>query len=163
MAQFDKHAVKRWRRDIWRIFAKDGFTPPELMAVLVLVGVSQFGTDLGVLSELTGSSAAYVTKVLRRLRKQRVLSGQTLRVRWEDDDDGYLAAMLDAGVSAGLWVRAVDSKRSAAQKARAPETRHRGPKRPAVRVPTGAVFTPKKQHADPLYASEEYANAPRSK
>lgn len=152
MGQFDKHRVKRWRRETWRIFEQQGFKPAEIMAALVMAAVSGFGTDVDVLSELTGSSTDYVTKVLRRLRKQRVLAAQTMRTRWTDDNDGYVATLLDAGVAAGLFTRdAVDQRRSAAQKARAPETRHVGPQRQRVRIPKGAVFTPKTQKANPMY------------
>lgn len=155
----DKQRVKRWRRDVWRAFKADGLTPPEIMAAMVLVAVASVGTDLGVLSELTGSSRDYVRKVLQRLRRQRVLAGQTLRTHWDDEESGGLAVMLDAMVSAGILSRPVDKKRSAAQQARAPETRARGPRRKRTVVPEGAMFTPKMQHSDPLYALSERERA----
>lgn len=158
--QFDPRRVKRWRRDTWRVFAKEGFHPAEVSAALVLAGVAFFGTDLDVLSEITGSSREYCEKVLRRLRKQRILSGTTFRVRWEHDKEGYVATMLDAGVAAGIFVRGIDKKRSAAQKARAPEKRHRGPKRPRTKIEPGAVFTPKMQNANPLYGLPEWDKKP---
>jgi hypothetical protein len=157
--QFDPTRVRRWRRDVWRLFAKEGFRPAEVSAALVLAGVAFFGTDLGVLSELTGSSPDYCRKILRRLRKQRVLRGTTLHARWHDHDEGYVATMLDAGVAAGIFVRGVNQKRSAAQKARAPETRARGPRRPRTKIAPGAVFTPKIQKADPLYGLPEWEKA----
>jgi hypothetical protein len=150
--QFDRRRVQRWRRDIWRTFDKCGFTPPEIMAAMVLAAVAAVGTDLGVLSELTGHSTGYVRKVLKRLRAARILSGQTLRTPGVADGmDGHVGTVLDAGVAAGIFARFPDPKRSAAQKARAPETRARGPRRPRVVVALGAVFTPNVKKADPLY------------
>lgn len=156
ISMMDKKAIRRWRRDVWRIFEKEGFTPAELMAALVLAAVAFFGTDLDVLCELTGHSRDYCRKVLRRLRKQRVVSGQKLRTAWHDDKAGGLATILDAGVAAGMFSRSPDPKRSAAQKARAPETRHRGPTRPRAILPAGAMFTPEMQKSNPLYGLPEW-------
>jgi hypothetical protein len=158
-SQFEPKRVRRWRRDVWRVFAEEGFSPVEVSAALVLGAVAFFGTDLGVLSELTGSSRDYCRKVLRRLRKQRVLSGTTLRTRWQDDKVGHLAEFLDAGVAAGIFSRCVNQKRSAAQKARAPETRARGPRRARTQIAPGAVFTPQMQKSDPLYGLPEWEKA----
>ena len=33
--QFDKRAVKRWRRDIWRAFERERFKPAEIAAAMV--------------------------------------------------------------------------------------------------------------------------------
>jgi hypothetical protein len=116
------------------------------MAAIALVG-----TTPTALRELTGLSDAYCLKVLRRLRKQRVLSGQTLRVAWGQEGDlGNLAVVLDGMVALGECVREPDDKRSAAQRARAAETRARGTRAKATK-PMG-VFTPKQQASNPLYA-----------
>ncbi len=149
--RFDVGRVRRWRKQVYREFQRAGFTPAAIMAQWVLAGVAAVGPDLDVLSELTGHSPAYVKTVLKRLRKQRVLQGQTLRGAWDHPDHGSFAVMLDAGVAAGVFARGVDQTRSAAQKARKPETRARGPRRPRVPVTPGAVFTPKVQKADPTY------------
>ena len=156
MSQFDKKAVKRWRRDVWRVFEKQGFKPAEIMAALVMAAVAAFGTDLSVLSEITGHSADYVRVVLKRLRKQRVLSGATLRTAWDDDNAGGLATALDAGVAAGIFTRGVDPKRSAAQRKRAASTRAYGPRRKSTAVAPGAVFTPAMKKANPLYGLPEW-------
>lgn len=157
MSLFDKHRVKRWRRDVWRIYEQQGFKPAEILAAMVLAAVASFGTDVSALSEITGHSTAYVTKVLRRLRKQRVLSGQTLRTPgMSDDANGHFGAVLDAGVAAGIFSRFVDPKRSKAQQARKPETRTRGPRRKRETPTAGAVFTPKVQKSNPLYGLPEW-------
>jgi hypothetical protein len=150
---FDSKKTKRWRRDIWRIFEAQGFKAMEIMPAMVMAAVAEFGTDPSVLAEITALSTDYVKKVLKRLRRQRILVGQTMRTRWDET----LAAELDAMAAAGLITRRfVDPKRSAAQKARAPETRARGPRRKRATVLPGAVFTPKVQKADPLYGLPEW-------
>ena len=142
---FDPKRIRRWRRDIWRLLQGLDFKPVQIPAGMILLAVQSFGTDAQVLSEVTGSSVDYVKKVLKRLRKQRIVTGQTLRARWDDPDDfrSAINVMLDAGVAAGIWSRFPNPKRSAAQKARRPETRATGPRYRAPQVPEGAVFTPK--------------------
>jgi len=103
--QFNLKRVQRWRRDVWRIFEHAGFQPAQIMAALVLAAVASFGTDLEVLSEVTGHSTDYVRKVLRRLRAERVLRGQTIRAAWADENSGSFAVALDAGVAAGMFTR----------------------------------------------------------
>jgi hypothetical protein len=162
MKHFDPRRVKRWRRDVWRGFEKGGLTAAQISGAMVLAGVVAVGTDVGVLSELTGLSEDYVRKVLRRLRKERILVGQTIRASWLDDDSATasVGAVLDAGAAAGIFARFVNDKRSAAQKARKPETRARGPRRPKVAVPSGAMFTPKQQKSNPLYGLPEWKEKP---
>lgn len=156
-SQFEARRVTRWRRDVFRIFEREGFKPAEIMAAMVLAAVAVVGTDLGVLSELTGHSTLYVRKVLKRLRREGIVRGQTIRTPGVSEGfEGHVGTMLDAGVAAGLFARFVDPKRSAAQKARAPETRARGPRRPRAIVPSGAVFTPQVQKANPLYGLHEW-------
>lgn len=156
LSGFEPARIKRWRRDVYRVFEGDGFKPPQIMAALVLAAISTVGTDPRVLSELTGHSEEYIRRVLTRLRKQRVLRGQTLRGAWADDRHGSLAIMLDGMVAAGMVSRFVDEKRSAAQKARAPETRARGPRGKRAVVAPGAVFTPQVQKSNPLYGLPEW-------
>jgi hypothetical protein len=134
------------------MFAREGFKPAQMNAVMVMAAVDAVGTNPKLIGELVGVSTEYVTKVLRRLRAQRLLRGQTLRVRWDEPGfDGFVSFVLDAMVSTGELVRPPDEKRSAAQKARAPETRARGPRAKRTRMPVGA-FTPKHVKADPLYS-----------
>lgn len=160
---FDPRKVKRWRRDVWRAYEAAGFKPAEIIAAMVLAAVVSFGTDPNVLSKITGSSEAYVRQVLKRLRQQRVLSGQTLRAGWlgSDEDAANIGAVLDAGVAACIFTRSPDPKRSAAQKARKPETYARGARRRRTIVAPGAVFTPKQQKSNPLYGLPEWDRAGR--
>lgn len=150
---FDKPDIRRWRRDVWRAFEDAGFKGPQIVAAMVLAAVSVVGTDLKVLSEVTGSSEDYVRKVLRRLRKHRVLSGQTLRVGWDREGEA-LAVILDGMVASGDLTRPSDPKRSAAQKARAPETRHRGPRRKAAVIV--GPYVPARQSSNPYYGLPEW-------
>lgn len=146
----------RWRRDVWRVFERGGLKPAEINAAMILAAVAAIGTDPSALSTLTGLSVDYVRKVTTRLRQQRILRGQTIRVAWMREH-GDLAAILDGCVAAGRFTRAsVDEKRSAAQKARRPETYARGPRRPRTTILPGAVFTPKQQIANPLYGLPEW-------
>lgn len=154
--RFEPKSIRRWRRDVWRVFDKEGFKPTEIMAGLVLAAVSAFGTDPDVLSEITGHSTEYVRKVLKRLRRERVLRGQTLRAAWGDNETGSFAVLLDGMVAAGIMTREINDKASAAQKARAPETRARGPRRPSTKVAVGAVFSPQIQKSNPLYGLPEW-------
>lgn len=147
---------KRWRQDVWRIFEREGFTPAEIMAAMVMAGIAAVGINRPRLVELTGCSDAYVLKVIRRLRKQRILSGQSLRLAWDSKSDPFaqrVAVALDAGVAAGTFARFVDPKRSAAQKARKPETRARGPRGPRKAVDLNTV---KLVHSNPLYGLPEW-------
>lgn len=155
---FDAKAVKRWRRDVWRAFEREGYRGPAISAAMVLVAVAVAGTDLLVLTTLTGLSRDYVRKVLMRLRKEGVVRGRTIRAAWMNSDDGFaqsVAVLLDAGVAAGDLSRFVDAERSAAQKARAPETRvrRRQTRRP---VEPGTVFQPQVTNSNPLYGLPEW-------
>lgn|SRR2546421_3416829 len=156
--QFDKRAVKRWRRDIWRAFERERFKPAEIAAAMVFAAVESFGTDVSVLVQITGHSGEYVRKVLKRLRKQRVLSGQSINASGYGGDDfaQSVGACIDAGIAAGVFVHPVDPKRSAAQKARTAETRARGPRRRRVVVADGAVFTPKRRKSNRLLGLPEW-------
>lgn len=58
---------------------------------------------------------------------------------------------------AGLLTRPVDERRSAAQRARAPETRARGPRKVSARIV--GPFSPKLQKSDPLYGLPEWEQA----
>lgn len=152
MCHFDKREVLRWRRTVWREFQRWGFDAPKIPAAMVLAAVAAIGTDAESLIELTGSSKEYVRMVLRRLRKHRVLSGQTLRTAWESKDQfhGYVALMLDSMVAAGELQRPVDTKRSEAQKKRDPSTRRHGTTR-RPRITVAGPFTPAMQRSDPYY------------
>lgn len=156
---FEKAAVRRWRREVWREFERGGFDAIEIQAALVMAAIAIVGTDTESLSELTGLSAEYARKVMRRLRKHRVLSGQTIRVAWETDGL-EMSVFFDAMVAAGILTRSPNPKRSAAQKARAPETRARGPRGPrrqAARVV--GPYTPTIKKADPWYGLPEWERA----
>lgn len=146
---YDKDAVKRWRRrchkEIDRLngrVANDQFRAVGLVAMSVYA----FGTDLDTLVALSGQSAPFVRNVLKRLRAQRVLKGQTLRVNWNDTDNisSIVSLGLDLLVATGEVVRPVDPVRSAALKGKTGRKRG-GTNRPKVTIPTGAVFTPKVQ------------------
>jgi hypothetical protein len=127
------------------------------MASMVMAGISIVGTDASVLCELTGLSVEYVTKVTRRLRKSGVVRGQSLRVAWwQEKFAGDVAVVLDAGVAAGVFSRGINPKRSAAQKARQPETRARGPRQPRAKVEPGTVFVPQQKKSNPLYGLPEW-------
>ena len=151
---FEKKAIRHWRRFIFREVEKIGFRPAHrgFSAAMVMMTVYSFGTDVDVLVELTGFSAEFVIKTLRRLRKQKILVGQKMRVaRW--DDDGALGAVgvaLDALVAADEVSRFPNPKASAAQKARAPETRARGPRTRRAPKAVG-IFTPQVKNCDSLY------------
>ena len=156
--RFDKVGVRRWRRDIFREIRSSGIEPnePAFSVGMVLSAVYGFGTDTGVIAELTGLHEDYVKSVLKKLRKARVLRGQTLRVRWNADGfEGTLAFVLDAHVAAGNFTRGVDEKRSAAQRARRrPEMVK--PRKPRAVQPKGAVFTPGVTKSNPLYGLPEW-------
>lgn len=153
----DEKKVRRWRRDVWRACASQGFPPAEIQAGLVLAGIVAIGTDPDLLSELTGLSMAYVVKVTKRLRSERVVSGQKVRAAWMSGDDmrREVGAVLDVGVAAGVFTRKhVDPKRSASQKARAPETRARGKRGPRAKVEPGTQPTITK--SNPSYGLPEW-------
>lgn len=156
----DKNAVRRWRRDTFRILKPMGWTPgPSMSAATVMIAVDAVGTDPTTLTELTGLSVEFVTRVLRRLRKSRLLVGQKMRVNWDaegqDGFEGYVAIVADSLVAEGSVVRVPDEKRSAALTGRT--WKRSGPARPRQQVPEGAVFTPQRVKADPLYLHADYA------
>lgn len=150
----DPKVVRRWRRDVYRAFTAGGLKPAEISAAMVLVGAALVGTDTTVLSQLTGLSADYALKIVRRLRKQRVIRGKTIRAAWASEEAGDLAVILDAGTAAGIFSRFADKKRSAAQKARAPETRARGPRPRATSARSVGPLVLKK--SNPLYGLPEW-------
>lgn len=154
MALFDKREIQRWRRTVFRELHALGFrSPSDLGAGLVLATIGYFGTDIDVLIEMTGHSREFITKVLRRARKERIVRGQTLAVRWDAEGfEGSLAFALDTMTAAGMLFRPVDQKRSAAQRGamRKPRGKYR-PRQPKV---VGA-FTPAKSHSNPYYQLED--------
>lgn len=160
----DKVAIRRWRRTVFRVIQSIDKrwkpTDSAFSAAMVMAGIDGFGTDVGVLVELTGFSEPFVGQVLRRLRKSRLVVGQTMRVQWDDTDafTGSVAFVADALVGAGLVDRTPDPKRSAAAKTR----RHSSPsvpRRARVRVAEGAVFTPKRVKSNPLYIGLKQSDA----
>jgi hypothetical protein len=151
--QFDKSRVKRWRRDSWGELRRLGLdtSKPECAAGLVMVGVYSFGTDLDVLNEVTGLPRGFVRDVLKRMRKERILVGQTMRVRWDKAGmEGAVALTCDALVISGLVNRPPDPKRSAAQR-RVVRTPSATPRQRRVPPASGAVFTPRVANAHPWY------------
>jgi uncharacterized protein with NAD-binding domain and iron-sulfur cluster len=108
-----------------------------------------------VICEVVGQPEAFVKPTLKRLRQQRALSGQTLRVAWTDKKTGGFAWILDAMVAHGDLARPVDPKRSQALKGRkrGPDKQ---PRRPRTKVVSGAVFTPKVVKSDPIYGLSEW-------
>lgn len=153
---FEKESVKRFRRTVHRECRRLHLDPddPEYPVMMVLACVLAFGTDVGVLSEVSGQQDKFVRDVLKRARKARILAGQTLRVGWNGEHGG-MAMVLDAMVSAGTLSRFVDPKRSAAAKAlvRKPETK---PRRQRTKIAAGSVFSPKVTASDPLYGLNEW-------
>lgn len=160
-AVFERGKVRRWRRDMWRELVRAGFSPQrdtrKMSAALVLFAVSAIGTEITALMELTGLQAPFIRATLKRLRQQRILTGQKLRTAW-DSEAGGVAVMLDAMTAAGELYRPPDPKRSAAQRRRAPESRARGPraKRPPVTLAPGVVFTPPAVKSNPYYGLSEW-------
>lgn len=155
MATFDRSEIRRFRRDVWRAMRDAGLHPARIPAASVIVAVAVVGSHVPSLSAVTGLSQEAVVRVLRRLRKERVLSGQTLRVAWHMEGvAGELGLILDAMIATGELVRGVDEKRSASQKTRAPETRARGPRRP--RTVVAGPFVPSQQKSNPLYGLPEW-------
>lgn len=161
---FEKQRVVKWRRFVWRELVKLGFHPQrnfkELTAGMITIAVAHFGTDPSALSEITGSSQDSVKRVLKRLRKQKILVGQKMRVTaWDDDGfKGTLGLALDLMAAGGEITRTPSATRSAAQNARKPETYARGlthSRRRRAVVPVGSVFTPQQVSVEPFFTLEE--------
>lgn len=158
-SRFDQTALRRWRRDVLRELSKAGFQNPAAMgAGLIMVSAAHFGTDVSILVELTGHDDRFVRKVLKRLRAERIITGQKVRIRWNDEGHdgfaGFVAFCCDALVAAGECYRPVDPKRSAAQKVAAQKRDMTKPRR-RVKVPEGAMFSPRQIKANPFYDLEE--------
>lgn len=154
---FARESVKEWRRAVHKElrWLKTPSDDPMYRAAMVCAGVYCFGTDVAVLVEVTGQEKPLVRSVLKRMRKMRVLTGQTLRASggWEGTE-GAFGMMLDAMVAAGELTRPPDPKRSAAQKARTRATASK-PRAPRAPKPSG-MFMPKVQKSNPLYGLPEW-------
>ena len=155
MAIFQRDDVKRWRRVVHKELRRMRVFPEEASypAAMVTAAIYCFGTDVEVLAETSGHPADYVTRVLKRLRQHRVLTGQRLRVAWEDEKTGGFAWGLDAMVACGDLVRPVDPKRSAAHKGR-----HAGPRKPRTvraKPEPQTPFRPAITKSNPLYYLDE--------
>jgi len=154
--QFDRESVKKWRRAVHKELRWLGAPSEDLVyrAAMVCATVFCFGTDADILAELSGQDEKLFRTVLKRLRKMRVLVGQTLRASdgWQGKY-GNFGLMLDAMVAAGDLYRPPDEKRSAAQKARRnPESRK--PRSPRQAVTPGT--RPKVVNSNPLYGLAEW-------
>lgn len=161
MAALDKAAARRWRRDVFRALSADkqmGWHPgdPTFSGMTVLAAISHVGTDVSVLSELTGFSVAFVTKILKRARKARLVVGQTMRTNWEGEH-GWVGVVADSLVAAGYATRVPDNKRSAAASKRAMRRAPSAKRQPRVVLPAGAVFTPKHVKASPRWLHAKWA------
>lgn len=156
MAQFDRHAVKAWRRRVWRELRRLGFEDgADAIVGLVVIAVMGFGTGADVLSEITGADPATVRDVLRRMRNARILRGQTLSISWTQKGfKGDVALVLDIMATIGQIRRVASPARAVAQRKRT--TRVTGqPRRPRTVVAEAAVFTPRIRKADAWYQSRE--------
>lgn len=147
---FTPKQVRHWRRAAFREIQQLGFIPGhrEFSAGMVTAAVYCFGTDIETLCTLTGYSAELVGAVLKRLRKTRILVGQTMRVAWDDPGlRGPIAVTCDVLTAAGVVDRPADPERSAAHVGR-----HSGPRKPRTPSPrVVGAFTPKVVKSDPLY------------
>ena len=146
---FERADVKRWRRIVHKELkrARMPSNDPTYPAAMVCAAVYCFGTNRAVLLEVSGVEEAIVTATLKRLRKERVLSGQTLHAGWNDKKHGWMAWFLDAVVGSGDLVRPVDPQRSAAHKGK-----HGGPRKPRrVVPPPNEPQAPKMINSDPKY------------
>jgi hypothetical protein len=153
---FTPKQIKLWRRTTFREISRLGFKPErrEFWAGMVMATVYSFGTDVATLCALTGYSDEFVRATLKRLRKTRVLVGQTMRVAWDDPGfTGQVALVCDVLTAGGVVNRPADPKRSAAQKARTASGKPRAPRRASPK-PSGP-FTPKVVKSNPLYEIAE--------
>jgi hypothetical protein len=156
MAQFEKADIKRWRRACHKELDALDATPAMRGPGLILCGVLGFGTDRTVLQEITGRPEVEVRLVLRKLRQQGILRGQTLRTGWLHNKHGWCAFLLDVMVAAGDISRTTPTPRVVRRR-----TAVRQPRRPRVTPPPGAVFTPKMVRADPYYVMPDHQAARR--
>jgi hypothetical protein len=143
---YDRQSIKRWRRtchkEIDRLGAC-GDADHFRATALVAMSVYAFGTDVTTLSDLSGQSPAFVRTVLKRLRQQRVLSGQCLRVNWNEKGlVGMVSLCCDLLVAVGEVMRPVDPKRSAALKGKAGRKRGAA-NRKRIPLTSGASYSPK--------------------
>ena len=157
-ALFERDSVKRWRRAVHKElrWLKLPSEDSVYRAAMVCAGIFCFGTDVAVLAEVSGQEPRIVRSVLKQLRRNRALTGRTLRANggW-DGKHGALGMMLDAMVAAGDLYRPPDEKRSAAAKARKMSTERKA-RKPHQRVEPGTVFRPKVSKSDPLYGLAEW-------
>ncbi len=159
---FEKADIKHWRKtvhkELRRASLDEAREPVVYRTAMIAATVYCFGTDPAILRELTSYDLAFVRDTLKRLRAAKILVGQKLRVRWNDDGAaGRVALMLDAMTAAGDLVRPVDERRSRAQKGKTRQsggTRRRGP------VARG-VFTPAVAKCDPYYGLPEWGRTHR--
>lgn len=109
MPMLTKQEIVKWRRFLFRtVQSADRRLPPSdatFSAAMVMAGVSVFGVNRAVLSEVCGFSEKYVGRVLARLRKARLLRGETLRVAWDHEKHGDIAFICDALVASGAVAR----------------------------------------------------------
>jgi hypothetical protein len=118
-----KAEIVKWRRFLFRtVQSADRRLKPSdavFSAAMVMAGVSVFGVHRATLAQVCGFSEAYVGRVLSRLRKARLLRGESLRVMWDHDQHGDIAFICDALVASGAVVRMPkDGTTAAGQKRR---------------------------------------------
>lgn len=155
MKDKEKLRARRWRRDTYRLLSSIdphwNTASAAFACAVVMIGVAAIGTDPTALTTLTGYSGGLITRVLRRLRKSKLLIGQTLRIDWDDKENGWCAVLLDGLVASGEAVRVPDDKRSAAAKQRSVTRQSPAVRRPRAVIAPGAVFSPKFVKSNPLY------------
>lgn len=142
---YTKDSIKRWRRTCHKEIDRlgtYGHADSFRATGLVVMSVYAFGTDVTALAEITGHSPKFVRDVLKRLRQQRVLSGQRLRVNWNEEGfSGVVSLCCDLLVAIGEVVRPIDARRSAALKGKAGR-KTGGTNKRRVTLPAGAVYSP---------------------
>lgn len=147
---FNRKKLIQYRRRVFRELTTLGFRAAsrEFRCATVMAAVSGFGTALPVLGEVTGFDAAFIQRVLRRLRKSKMLVGQKMRLGWDGEGmEAIIAICCDALVADGCVVRVPDEKRSAAHRGK-----HGGPRKVSQRKPQPIEpYSPARVKSNPLY------------
>jgi hypothetical protein len=104
--------IQKVRRLIFRELRKLDFRPgaPSFRVGMVVMSIFMVGSKLGPLSELSGESEALCGRVVARCRKAGIVRGGKLRVKWEDEQLGWLNIICDVLVATGDITRGCDPK-----------------------------------------------------
>lgn len=115
-ARHERNRIQRIKRMLIRLLTEAGITMAtrEFKPGMVLGLSYLFGSDAGVLAEVSGYDRSFCAQVIQRCRSKRIWRGDSIRTVGWDQEYSTFAFWLDVMTAAGTIDRVTDPKVRAA-------------------------------------------------